>query len=203
MELKCHFYLGCCLLRRRTDRLAAVDHGAFLIGCVEPDLNVTTYLKGSLHGQRLRGHNYPNLLPRIQQLIEQLESSEMNRLLYFYRLGKLTHYLADAFTWPHNSTFPGTLKEHMAYEKKMGDSFMMSADEKIQHAMTVWDCRRLLPAISEQHSLYLNAPTGVRTDVDFITRTTAAVFAALCPKKIHRFENTPLLFSASGGTAGK
>ena len=33
---------------------------AFRLGCIEPDRNPATYLKGSLRCQWLRGHNYKN-----------------------------------------------------------------------------------------------------------------------------------------------
>ena len=35
-----------------------------------------------------------------------------------YRLGVLLHYAADAFTWPHNEHFGGSLREHMRYERR-------------------------------------------------------------------------------------
>ncbi|HWS42189.1 MAG TPA: zinc dependent phospholipase C family protein [Pseudoflavonifractor sp.] len=34
----------------------------------------------------------------------------------YFRLGKLMHYIADAFTCPHNESFTGTLWSHRIYE---------------------------------------------------------------------------------------
>lgn len=34
----------------------------------------------------------------------------------YYTLGKLTHYLADAFTYPHNENYPESLIAHRQYE---------------------------------------------------------------------------------------
>lgn len=194
MELKSHLYLGVCLLQKGTSGTSHSDNAAFLIGCIEPDLNATTYLKGTLHGERFRGHNYVNLLPRIQKLLDKAEHSRTERLLYYYRLGKLTHYLADAFTWPHNSTFPGTLHDHIEYEKGLAKCLRSSARDKIQQAETTLDYQRLLAVISEQHNAYLNAPKGIQTDTDFITRITALVFSAL-----FQTSNRKMLLLQTGG----
>ncbi|MGN0169039.1 MAG: zinc dependent phospholipase C family protein [Acetatifactor sp.] len=176
MKLKSHFYLGACLLRQGALYASTADRAAFLAGCVEPDLNAVTYLKGSLHGQKLRGHNFPNLLPRIQKLIFHLEYSGAKTPVYFYRLGKLTHYLADAFTWPHNTAFRGTLRDHILYEERMENYFLASAPEKIRQAEIIENDRSLFLAILEQHSAYLNAPNGIQTDIDYITRIVALIF---------------------------
>ena len=34
----------------------------------------------------------------------------------YYTLGKLTHYLADAFTYPHNENYPDSMLCHHQYE---------------------------------------------------------------------------------------
>ena len=44
-------------------------------------------------------------------------------------LGKITHYAADIFTFPHNlDLFSGTLREHMAYERRLDEAFMLDID---------------------------------------------------------------------------
>ena len=37
----------------------------------------------------------------------------------YYTLGKLTHYLADAFTYPHNDHFSDSLMDHHRYESDL------------------------------------------------------------------------------------
>ena len=36
---------------------------------------------------------------------------------YYRNLGQITHYIADYFTFPHNRTYPGNLKDHCSYEE--------------------------------------------------------------------------------------
>lgn len=194
MKLKSHLFLGAWLLHGGTVSISLINRTAFLSGCVEPDLNICTYLKGSFHGQKLRGHNYPNLLPRIQKLISDLEHSKAETPLYYYRLGKLTHYLADAFTWPHNTAFHGSLWEHILYEEQLEQCFLTSAPGKIRQAGTIDNHRNLLLAILEQHTAYLNAPTGIQTDIEYITRIVPFLFTLFS----HAAETGPLLCPAGG-----
>lgn len=52
---------------------------------------------------------------------------------YFCRhLGVILHYVADYFTYPHNSFYPGNIREHCSYEKKM--KFYMRAYVKSNEA---------------------------------------------------------------------
>lgn len=52
----------------------------------------------------------------MQRLLEKLESSDGLSLWGYYQLGVLTHYLADAFTYPHNETFTDSMLVHAKYE---------------------------------------------------------------------------------------
>lgn len=62
------------------------------------------------------GHNYENSSQTMDHLIKKLERSTPGGGIYFYRLGKLTHYIADSFTHVHNGYFTGSLAEHVQYE---------------------------------------------------------------------------------------
>ena len=47
---------------------------AFIFGSIEPDINMLTYFRGSIHGEeKLRGHNYEN----VQKYMEKLKNPEM------------------------------------------------------------------------------------------------------------------------------
>ena len=41
-----------------------------------------------------------------------------------YLLGKLIHYIADAFTFPHNNVFKGNLVQHCKYENKLHQAYL-------------------------------------------------------------------------------
>ncbi|GLB28494.1 hypothetical protein LAD12857_04170 [Lacrimispora amygdalina] len=92
---------------------------ALILGSIEPDYNPITYLRGSMKLQKLRGHNFENAHTCIEKLIRKLDTQSMSEVKRCYLLGKLIHYVADAFTFPHNKAFNGSLSEHCAYEKEL------------------------------------------------------------------------------------
>ncbi len=112
MELASHILIG----RLIADAFSfeGLCRKAFLFGCIEPDCVMVTYLRGAHRGTGLHGHCWNNIQSCISSLIEKC-AGEVGVLAAF-RLGKLCHYIVDAFTFPHNSDFSGTLSEHMAYE---------------------------------------------------------------------------------------
>ena len=89
---------------------------AFLFGSFQPDCNPLTYLKGSLRAYKFRGHNYSNSQRYIYSHIIRLQRRRRWTMWQYYTLGKLTHYLADAFTYPHNENYPDSMLCHHQYE---------------------------------------------------------------------------------------
>ena len=98
MRGKSHRCLGQYLVEKYMPHAPKRYIRAFLIGCIEPDRNPVTYLKGSIRCQWLRGHNYENARRYMRRLSERLERKERLFLIDYYALGKLIHYTVDAFT---------------------------------------------------------------------------------------------------------
>lgn len=124
MRRKSHYQLGLYLAHHYLPHISGPDRSVFLLGCVEPDHNPFTYWKGSLRFQWLRGHNYPNSRRYMEKLSHRLETTPRWSLIDSYSLGKLIHYLADAFTSAHNPHFPEELTLHRAYEDGLQHMFL-------------------------------------------------------------------------------
>lgn len=92
---------------------------AFLLGSFQPDCNPLTYLKGSIRARLLGGHNFTNSRPYVLTRLQRLEQKDRWNLWNYYTLGKLTHYVADAFTFPHNEHWPDSLASHHVYETRL------------------------------------------------------------------------------------
>jgi len=75
----------------------------FIAGCVAPDINVFTYIKGHMFNDR-------------RQFLSRILNSEK---ISFYNIGVLIHYISDSFTFPHNSDFRGNMSQHRSYENKL------------------------------------------------------------------------------------
>lgn len=174
MTSKSHYYFGLYLLATELYRAESMEQMAFLCGCVEPDFNPGTYLKGSLHGQKLRGHNFPNMLPCIYRLFEKIQCTEPSGVLYFYRLGKLIHYLTDAFTYPHNSVFCGSLKEHIRYETELEPLFLHRLSQRPISLEN--DCSSdSYTLFLKEHREYLCSEMGKQRDIFFAMRVVPSI----------------------------
>ena len=155
---------------------------AFLIGCVEPDRNPITYLKGSFRCQWLRGHNYRNARRFMRQISLRLERREKWRLWDYYTLGKLIHYTTDAFTYAHNADFPRDLSDHREYEARLQDHFLefMKTDPQVDGQVA----GTIMEAIGRFHRQYEAQTRCIRTDSRFALTACCCVLALLFPKPI-------------------
>ena len=65
---------------------------------------------------------FPKIQSELKKLVELRQSSKINMRVFYRNLGEMIHYIADYFTFPHNATFTGNLKDHCIYEKHLKDS---------------------------------------------------------------------------------
>ena len=86
MRGKSHISLGQYLLEQYLPDLPRHYRKAFLFGCIQPDRNPATYLKGSFRFQWLRGHNYPNASRFMHRIAGRLENKKKLKLK-----GRITH----------------------------------------------------------------------------------------------------------------
>jgi hypothetical protein len=156
---------------------------AFLLGCIQPDRNPTTYVKGSIRSQWLRGHNWENARRYMLRVCRRLERRSKLRLLDYYALGKLIHYTTDAFTYAHNASFGDNLRAHNAYEKALNKYFsryLLNAPVIIRPPQG-----RLMEIIEAHHLIYSAKPCGVHTDARFALRVCCLILIMLldpCPE---------------------
>lgn len=92
---------------------------AFYAGSVLPDSNPATYLRGMTRAKGPKGHDAQSSYALILRLLSDLRRTGVRTLRQAYRLGALFHYLADAFTYPHQPAFPGGIHAHNRYERDL------------------------------------------------------------------------------------
>lgn len=180
MQKRSHKLLASALLRSRQGFRARRFELAFLFGSFQPDCNPLTYLKGSRRACRLRGHNFSNSQPYINAHIQRLQQRRTNWTMWqYYTLGKLTHYLADAFTYPHNETYPESLLAHRQYE----DALRTYLAEYLQQRSLLHQQFRedLAAALEELHCQYLENRSTMQRDVQYILQATSLLMAGCCP----------------------
>ena len=107
-----------CLAGYLADEFQAPDlmryRKAFCFGSILPDLNP---------GMVTSPHEFETTFDGIKELICRLTSewggSEYKERAFWRGLGVVMHYLADYFTFPHNTSFQGSLKDHCLYERDL------------------------------------------------------------------------------------
>ena len=180
MQKRSHKLLASALLQRENGFHAKRYELAFLFGSFQPDCNPLTYLKGSIRAKTLGGHNFSNSQRYILSHIERLQRRQRRWTVWqYYTLGKLTHYLADAFTYPHNEHYPNSLLDHHQYETDL-----RSYLEEYLKARTM---RRkqfredVAGAIKQPHDYYVQAAADQRMDVQYILEATSMLMAGCRP----------------------
>lgn len=155
--------------------MSFIQRKAFIAGCSEPDCLPYTHLRGFFKGTGVSGHRWPNIAPCIRELVGKTMFSSSD-IVTFFRLGRLCHYLVDAFTFPHNPCFPGTLSEHMEYEDKLHKYLldnledMSVAPENVSGFSTAW--------VFNLHNEYYESEHNIVSDVRYSLMVLyAAVYA--------------------------
>lgn len=177
MRGKSHTAMGHFLLERYLQDITETQKRAFLIGCVQPDRNPTTYLKGSIRSQWMRGHNYSNAGRYMTRLAVRLEQKRHFTLWDYYSMGKLIHYTMDAFTYAHNEHFPKKLREHRVYEVRLQRFFLEQVDS-FRMPEEAWACSAA-DLIGAMHALYMEAPGSAARDTEYCVSTCCHLIAKL------------------------
>ena len=202
MRKTTHFRLSCRCLRCFSGHNPA-SRLAFLFGSVEPDINLLHYLRDAVCGAGLHGHDYSRILPRIDRLSLLRHRKEHWGILQYYRLGKLVHYGADAFTFPHNDGFHGGLQAHIRYEKELEVVFHNKAE-----------CQKPLPYLPMEsvdfpsllrwrHDMYKQAEQAggnLKKDAIYIQRIVQAAVDIFLPAGVSK--GLPEWIGRPAGTAG-
>ena len=180
MQKRSHTLLASALLRSREGFDARRFELAFLFGSFQPDCNPFSYLKGSLRAKKFGGHNYTNSRKYIYDHIQRLQQRHNAWTMWqYYTLGKLTHYLADAFTYPHNEHWPDSLVDHHRYET---DLRLSLAEHLSRQALRRRQRRQdLIAAIEQLHRQYMDSKSDLEQDIRYILEATGLLMAGCLP----------------------
>ena len=179
MRRTSHLQLGHFLAERCLKNASKHHIAAFKFGCIEPDLNPATYIKGSKKARLLHGHNYPNAENCMKRIAKKLEKRGAHGVMYCYALGKLVHYIADSFTYPHNTHFTGSLKAHARYETGLNIAFLRFLSSHDGTRKTPCVHGSVFDFISRRHAEYSNAPRCELTDCEYTVSTALSVVLSL------------------------
>lgn len=118
-----------------------INRTYFIWGNITPDLNKLTYLHGygclldrltemgnklSLNQRRkllIAGHTAEGARRYVNKFSRKLIRKTRWSFLDWYRFGKVVHYVADRFTYPHTLGYSDGFFNHVAYEEELHKQF--------------------------------------------------------------------------------
>lgn len=173
MKTLSHKYLAEHIAGQYLRGFSMLEKNAYIYGAIAPDVNKVTYLHGWKGNKKFFGHNYENSSQTMDHLIKKLERSTPGGGIYFYRLGKLTHYIADSFTHVHNGYFTGSLAEHVQYESALHKCLLEQIPFQ-KMVLPTFDVK----ALHEHHDTYADLYPSLEIDLLYISSMVLA--ATLC-----------------------
>lgn len=152
---------------------------AFYLGSILPDCKpsfLTT--KHEFEG------TFEMVQDRIIKLTEDTRQLQENARAYMRQLGEVVHYIADYFTFPHNKTYDGNLKDHCVYEEdlKIGlRRYIRTGQAAIdKEEVRQFDtAEALFDFIKKAHQEYLSVKRNVEEDCMYIVRICHQVVQAV------------------------
>jgi hypothetical protein len=176
MRKKSHISLAKYLLNSQGMEMLQKHKKAFYLGSILPDC-VPTFLT--------RRHTIEDTFDILEKEIRKVtENYDMEKGIgsyYCRHIGVITHYVADYFTFPHNSIYPGNMAAHCKYEKNLKFAlydYVNSEEAKRsrsrQHQFQT--VNELCEFIMQMHEKYLHAIIQIEIDCEYIV--------ALCHKVV-------------------
>lgn len=163
MRKKSHWRLAKYLMRENHRPAIAM---MFKIGSVAPDFMVRSMIQG---------HSYDTTLQRVERRLAMLEENGRWNLVSAYRVGYVTHYLADYFTAPHNNHGEFNLRTHCSFEKQQLRMLREHLDDRWTQAKEYDEYPNLMEYLETMHADYLKQLPAVNTDCVYITDVTEQV----------------------------
>lgn len=175
METKDHYYLSKHLAKQAG--LRRLNKILFIWGNLIPDINPFSYIS-STSDNRFSGHSYSC---RKAFMAEVLKKRCTGTPIWWYRTGKMFHYLADSFTRPHNEEFQYSLKHHIDYEHQLHETLSIHLKEKCHFSLSAKsaDADFSYGQLEAEHLTYMKESKGLAEDCSYIMRTTTAALQTM------------------------
>lgn len=136
-------------------------------------------------------HNIDSSIKKIEKLIFKLEKSKKENIFFWIKVGCITHYIADYFTYPHTKSFDGGFLKHISYEKLLNKKFKINLDIiKTKDIKTFNSTKELILYIKKEQENYykkiknLTDKTLITViDTEYIFNIVNTIFYNLLEKK--------------------
>lgn len=179
MRKKSHISLAKFLIHNNKEHQLSEHRKAFYIGSILPDLKPSFLTR-----RHTIEETFEILMDEIRRITINYDFSRGVSRYYARHLGIVTHYLADYCTFPHNSSYTGTMKDHVYYEKELKFRLREYVELDDIHLNTVKEqmmCTfdEIIQFIKKTHEEYLEALRAVKQDIRYIIELCSRVVDAI------------------------
>ncbi len=170
MNRHSHILIAEFTLKHYLPQATPLQKKALIAGCVYPDRNPFTYLKGSLRHRRFHGHHWDNAQKHIEKICRRIEGYKSLTWRSCFDIGQLLHYGCDGFTYAHNRDFHQGLRQHRMYESQLHRKLSAVILQK-----TELPREGLWQFIEREHRQYRSAPRGLTADSGYIWKAVLRI----------------------------
>ena len=214
MRKKSHVSLSRYLLDHIDSELLENHRKAFIVGSVLPDCKpsfVTTKhnMEEDMYRYHLNGPYTSHMEETFDMVCEFIRKLTVNSddykkisTAYCRKLGEVTHYLADYFTFPHNCVFTGSIREHCIYEKKLKfalRSYIRSGEINVNSTVVrrFTTPQQLCDYVIQIHQQYLKCNKTVESDCRYIVALCHVAVAGILNLLEHYRNSNPVSAAAA------
>lgn len=152
---------------------------AFYLGSILPDCKPSFITRRHEFGE-----TFDLVTEQIRRLSNKDGQEQANPRAFMRHLGEVIHYVADYFTFPHNSTYDGNFKDHCYYEKELKFQLReyVKSGEAFRERIEAWrftTAEAVVNFIRNAHKEYLSRKRNVQEDCRYIVRICHQVVQAI------------------------
>lgn len=179
MRKKSHISLAMYIADSLNSNELSKHRKAFCIGSILPDCKPSFLtIKHEFNG------TISMVEDKIREMTTDYDPNGQSERKYVIDLGQVLHYVADYFTFPHNTTYDGNLKDHCVYEKELKFSLRSyirsgKALKATNEPIECKTCETLFRFIEKAHQEYLSMKRNVEEDCAYIVRICHQVAVAI------------------------
>ncbi|MEG0806190.1 MAG: zinc dependent phospholipase C family protein [Lachnospiraceae bacterium] len=169
MKKRTHFALSRHLLKDTNNDLSKVDSMLFCFGSIFPDMTPLCLL---------HPHKFNITDKASKKRLNKVLFGEHNHFANSFRLGCVSHHLADYFTAPHNRTgVKGFCMDHRGYEMKF-DAFFKNKLENLntEEMKNDIESREFWQHVNRCHEEYMDANESFTNDYSYIIEMISNLF---------------------------
>lgn len=151
----------------------------FYIGSIWPDCTPSFLTK-----RHCIEETFDIFMKKMSKFVAKFNPKKDMGYLSTLRMGIVLHYIADYFTFPHNTHYTGSLKDHCVYEEELKHRMYEYIDDvkslnKDYSLPVMADTEQIAEYIRAKHTQYMNVVGNVDSDCGYAFIACMCVMASL------------------------